>query len=52
MGYKKNIILRNAIPTDKAKYDILQLLRIYQDVGATQLKNTCSTNLIIYWIKS
>lgn len=46
-----NVTLGEAIPTDKAKYDLLQLLWIYQDVGAIHLKGIPPTDLIIHRIK-
>ena len=30
---EKGVTLGNVIPTNKAKYDLLQLLWVYQDVG-------------------
>lgn len=48
---KKGITLEKAILTDKAKYDLLQLLWVYQDVGATQLKGILLTNFITHRIK-
>lgn len=34
--------------TDKAKYDLLQVLLIYQDIKVVKLKDIFSTDLIIY----
>lgn len=48
---KKEIILENAIPTDKARYNLLQLLYIYQDVRVAQLKDILPTNLITHQIQ-
>ena len=41
-------IKKNAIPRNKAKHDLLQLLWVYQDVRATQLNNIPLTDLITY----
>lgn len=32
---EKNVTLEEAIPTNEAKHNLLQLLWVYQDVGAT-----------------
>ena len=48
---KKGITLGEAISNDKIKYDLLQLLRIYQDIGAIYLKDILPINLITYQIK-
>lgn len=48
---KKGITLQEAISTDKAKYDLFQILWVYQDVGAIQLRNIPPTDLIIHRIQ-
>ena len=45
---KKGVTLGEAISNDKAKFDLLKLLWIYQDVEAITLKDIPPTDLIIY----
>ena len=47
----KGITLGDAILTDQARYDLLNLIWVYQDVGAIHLKNFPHTNLISYRIQ-
>ena len=47
---EKRVTFGEAIPTDKAKFDLLQLLWVYQDVEAVKLKDIPPTNLITHRI--
>lgn len=48
---EKGVTLGEAISTNKAKYDLLQLLWVYQDIGAIQLKDIPPTDLITHRVK-
>lgn len=49
---QKRVTLGEVISTDKAKFDILQLLvQVYQEVKATKLKDIPFIDLIIYRIQ-
>ncbi len=45
---KKGVTLGEAISNDKAKFDFLKLLWVYQNVEAIMLKDISLTNLITY----
>lgn len=45
------VTLRNAILNDKAKFDLLKVLEIYQDLEAIMLKDILLTDVIIYQIQ-
>ena len=47
----KSITLGDPIPTDQVRYDLLQLIWVYQDVRAIHLKDILSTDHIIHWIQ-
>ena len=47
----KNITLEDAIYTDQARYDLLWLIWVYQDVRKIHLKDILYTDLITYQIK-
>ena len=48
---EKVITFGEAIPTEKAKFDLLQLLLVYQDIEAIEFKDIPPTDLITYWIQ-
>lgn len=48
---KKSVILGDVIPTNKTKYNLLQLLWIYQNVRTIQLKDISPTDFITHQIK-
>ncbi len=45
---KKGVTLGEAISNDKAKFDVLKLLWVYQDVEVITLKNIPPTDLITH----
>lgn len=45
---KKELLEKNDIPTNEARYDLLQPLQVYQNVKTGQFKNIPLTNLIIH----
>ena len=47
----KDITLKDIIPIDQARYDLLQLIWVYHDVGVIYLKDIPLTDLITHWIQ-